>query len=341
MPTQQMLLGAGAAAEDRGTEDIITSGHADYTWVSDTTTWVCPAGVTSISVVCIGAGSMFGNNGSGAGGGGGGLGFKNNITVSPGTSYSVQVGHKWEKTNHLTNENPNDTWFKDANGNIIVSGEAGAGLTGGGYTGDGGGNGGSGGVTRSSWGYLSKGAGAGAGGYGLYTEGVSQQNGNGGNGGEGSQSSSQGVDGSNGQNNGAGGGSSMNYVNNHSDCNTSGGGGGSHLYGTAGGATPTVAGTGTCSGNGGSNDGQQGGNGQCGRDGSGGQYGSANDRSTMDPSNNNDFYTNYNNAYGGGHGGVASQGSCSQTITGSGGAIRIIWPGNTRKFPHNALPVSN
>lgn len=340
MPIQQMLLGAAAAAEDIGTEAIITHEHADYTWVSDTTTWYCPAGVTSISVVCIGAGSMKGGNGSNHGGGGGGLGYKNNITVSPGTGYSVQVGHKWEKTNHLYDENPSDTWFKDASGNIIVSGEAGAGQTGGGHTGDGGGDGGSGGSTTSSWGSYSKGAGGGAGGYGTLVNGI-QTDADGGFGAGGSQSSSQGVDGGNGALDAAGGGSSMNYTSSHSACDTSGGGGGSHLYGTGGGASPTVPGTGTDTGSGASNDGQQGQNGQGGRSGSSGEYGTNNNRTTMDPNDSSDFYTNYDNAFGGGHGGVASQGNCSQQIEGSGGAIRIIWPGNTRTFPSNALPVSN
>ncbi|NBX50879.1 hypothetical protein EBT25_13355, partial [bacterium] len=55
-----------------------------------TYSWIAPSGVTSVCVVCVGAG------GSGsswyAGGGGGGLGWKNNITVVPGNSYTVVVG---------------------------------------------------------------------------------------------------------------------------------------------------------------------------------------------------------------------------------------------------------
>ena len=59
-----------------------------------TYTWICPAGVTSVSVVCIGGGGNERENGSGAyyGGAGGGLGYKNNITVTPGTAYTVIVG---------------------------------------------------------------------------------------------------------------------------------------------------------------------------------------------------------------------------------------------------------
>ena len=61
-----------------------------------TYSWVAPAGVTSVCVVCVGGG------GSGAraafaglyypGGSGGGLGYKNNISVTPGQSYTVVVG---------------------------------------------------------------------------------------------------------------------------------------------------------------------------------------------------------------------------------------------------------
>ena len=53
--------------------------------------WTCPTNVTSVSVVCIGGGG--GGNGGGfgiggAGGGGGGLGYKNNISVTPGQTYT-------------------------------------------------------------------------------------------------------------------------------------------------------------------------------------------------------------------------------------------------------------
>ena len=51
--------------------------------------WICPHGVTSVSVVCVGSGGTANNSG---GGGGGGLGWKNTMTVVPGQSYTVQVG---------------------------------------------------------------------------------------------------------------------------------------------------------------------------------------------------------------------------------------------------------
>lgn len=59
------------------------------------TTWVCPAGVTSVSIVCIGAGGGgAGFNGStnnfGAGGGGSVV-YRNNVAVTPGTTYYLYV----------------------------------------------------------------------------------------------------------------------------------------------------------------------------------------------------------------------------------------------------------
>ena len=56
-------------------------------------TWVCPAGVTSVSVVCIGPGGWgTTSTTSGGGGGGGGLCYKNNISVTPGASYDISAG---------------------------------------------------------------------------------------------------------------------------------------------------------------------------------------------------------------------------------------------------------
>ena len=62
-------------------------------------TWTCPEGVFSISVVCVGAGGggspptgiSQGTTG-GSGGQGGTLSYKNNISVTPGVVYTLQVG---------------------------------------------------------------------------------------------------------------------------------------------------------------------------------------------------------------------------------------------------------
>ena len=96
-----------------------------------THSWTAPAGVNSVHVVAVGAGG-------GAydyGGGGGGLGWKNNIPVVPGQSYTVRVG-PGAKT--ISNSH---SYFIDVN---TVAGLGGNGATGGSYVGDGGGNGGNG-----------------------------------------------------------------------------------------------------------------------------------------------------------------------------------------------------
>ena len=70
-------------------------GQIAYT-TPGTFSFTAPAGVTAVSVVAIGGGAG-GSNGmssgwSWGGGGGGGLGWKNNITVIPGQTYTVVVG---------------------------------------------------------------------------------------------------------------------------------------------------------------------------------------------------------------------------------------------------------
>jgi hypothetical protein len=66
-----------------------------------TYTWVCPAGVTAVSVVCIGGGGGGYNGWANAAGSGGGLGWKNNISVSPGGSYTVAVGDGGTKNGNV------------------------------------------------------------------------------------------------------------------------------------------------------------------------------------------------------------------------------------------------
>lgn len=112
-----------------------------------TYTWIAPAGVTSVSVVCVGGGGT-------ASGGGGGLGWKNNIAVVPGSGYTVVVG-----------AGAKDFTFNGANSYFLstttvrgTGGTSGPGGIGGNYAGDGGGIGGNG------IGYGAPG-GAGAGGY--------------------------------------------------------------------------------------------------------------------------------------------------------------------------------
>lgn len=119
-------------------------------------TWVCPPGVTRVSVVCVGGG---GTRGSSAGAGGE-LRYKNNITVTPGASYTVSCVPELSYAGY----DGYDSYFIDTSTCLANGGQNGYNtppLGGSGGVGDGGGNGGQG-----------AGGGGGAGGY----------SGNGGNG---------------------------------------------------------------------------------------------------------------------------------------------------------------
>ena len=82
--------------------DPATSVTQDLTIVNQTTittagnsSWVAPAGVTSVIVECWGAGGSGGSSSTGGVGGGGAGGsyvINQNVTVVPGTSYTVTVG---------------------------------------------------------------------------------------------------------------------------------------------------------------------------------------------------------------------------------------------------------
>lgn len=173
-------------------------GEAAFT-APGTYSWTAPAGVTSVSIVCVGGGGGGGGTsdiGAGGGGGGGGLGYKNNYTVVPGNSYTVVVG-----TGGDGGADGSDSYFISPS--IVKGGGGGRGYDdsggggGGDYVGTGGGYGGYGGDGTADYGAAPNlfGGGGGAGGY----------SGNGGNGGS-SENSSDGTTGSGGA---AGGGSSV------------------------------------------------------------------------------------------------------------------------------------
>lgn len=71
--------------------DTPLRGESVYA-VPGTYSWVCPAGVTSVSVVLVGAGAASPTVSNGHGGGGGALAYANNISVTPGKSYPIIVG---------------------------------------------------------------------------------------------------------------------------------------------------------------------------------------------------------------------------------------------------------
>ena len=125
------------------------TGQSEYT-TAGTFSWTAPTDVTSVCAVCVGPG---GNGGSTqGGGGGGGLGWKNNISVVPGQSYTVVVGGTGQASYFINTST--------VSGNPGGAGTSSSGGAGGGYTGDGGGNGGQGGNPNGD-----HGGGGGAGGY--------------------------------------------------------------------------------------------------------------------------------------------------------------------------------
>lgn len=97
-----MALTFGSGIQIGGGVSILSSGSVTGDILYDTPgtySWTAPDGVTSVSAVCIGAGGA-GTRGTSPsdvdqlrrGGGGGGLGWKNNISVIPGQTYTVVVG---------------------------------------------------------------------------------------------------------------------------------------------------------------------------------------------------------------------------------------------------------
>ena len=263
-------------------------------------TWTVPAGVTSVSVLCIGGGGgcvLYPSGTVGASGGGGGaLAYKNNISVTPGQTITYNVGDGGKGATNQSNSVPDDvisgnyaeagtpSWFSGTNVNdAVVMAYQGAGAqnytggTGGEFsnsTGDGGGSGGTGGSnggTHSYWAF-----GGGAAGY----------SGDGGNGGLWP----------------AGG-------NNYGGSGGSGGGAG------GGSGWANQCGTGAFG---------EGASGVAGQGGSGGFPQSAGQAG---------YYPN-GGKYGGG-GSSHGSGSGSSAMRGAQGVVRIVWStdGTTREFP--------
>lgn len=71
---------------------INTYGNRIKFNVSGTYSWTCPSGITSLNVICIGAGGGGSVAGGTAGGGGSGQTSASILTVVPGTAYPVVVG---------------------------------------------------------------------------------------------------------------------------------------------------------------------------------------------------------------------------------------------------------
>ena len=303
-PGQSYTVVVGDKGAPTGEQEWTTPG---------TYSWTCPAGVTSVSAVCIGAGGGNNNQQWSGGGGGGALAWKNNIPVTPGQTYTVEVGDQWPRasgyypgeTSYFINLTTcaaeggwpdNDIWTPaNAPGGTVLAG-------------DGGGSGGRGGMFDSSATSQSPhittayGGGGGAGGY----------SGNGGDGGCNDLYGS--VQRSAGQGGGGGGGfaqqdssltSPSGFTNGAFDT-THGGGGGVGIYGEG------------ASGAAGTNYQQDRG----GQGGSGGTQG----LTTLSYQGNSTPGT-----YGPGSGGLYGGGSGGGGDAGHG-AVRLIW-GAGRAFP--------
>ena len=264
--------------------------------VPGTYSWVCPTGVTSISIVCIGAGGgstgnlasvipngSYSYSGDGSGGGGGGLRYVNNMSVTPGVSYTVIVGAPGASTTNsysAAGDGGDSSFYDPVSGLTLVAAGGEGGKTsftpalGGGSSGPG--TGFSGGSSAASGNTLDVSGGGGAAGYSA----------NGGN------SSASGTGGG-----GGGGGSGGNLFTGDDQIYTSAGsGGGVSVYG-------------------------QGANGAAGTDGYAG-YPRTNG-TDGGPGSGGTGVT-----FGGGAGGKRGM----DTPAG-GGAVRIIWPGDVRQFP--------
>src|SRR6056300_120189 len=278
---------------------IYPRGEAVFT-TPGTTTWTAPDLVTSVFVVCVGGGGGGGGYYS-SGGAGGGLAYRNNITVTPGTSYNVTVGGGGNGITYSNGGAPGTVASSNGGTSSFISTSATGGqhaanlglnlqptggFPSGTYTG-----GGNGGISEGDYGtpgMLS--GGGGAGGY----------SGNGGNGAGSLGQAATLVDATNGSGGGGGGGGSSQAG--------GGGGGGVGLYGQGsngeGGLSRYIATT----------------SGINGKGGSGGSDGGL-------PNNA------VGGSYGGGGGAVSSYTGAG--LAGAGGAVRIIW-GRGRSFPNNA-----
>jgi len=279
-------------------------GNAEFI-TAGTHSWTAPAGVTSVCVVCVGTGANGGYQWSSGGGGGGGLGYKNNITVVPGTAYTIVVGAKGSQVSNATNSSGrggNTYFISEATVCGFGGGRGGTGTTGsnnggygGGYTGDGGGRGGNG-AWEGSW---TRGGG-GAGGY----------SGNGGDGGRNFEGGTL----SSGSGGGGGGG---NYY--------------SSTYGVGAGGGVGLGGEGTSGAGGVTLNAGFG-----GRGGSGGQDGLDGENPVNSGNLTNGNYQIYGGTYGGGGGG-------SGTSRGGGyggvGAVRLVWGANVA-FPSTNVGVA-
>ena len=281
---RDMFLTPAASAIIAGQAEFITPG---------TFSWTAPAGVTSVCVVSVGGGGggMYYNASNStftfamSGGGGGGLAWVNDITVAPGSSYTVVVGSGGSRGAFSAGSTAGgDSYFYSTTfcrGIGGLPGRYSSNISGGGFVATGiygtSGGGSGGGTIRTSSSGFGPAGGGGAGGY-TGTGGFGRDDG-----------ASKGDDGSGGGGGGGGASSNFTYVD-----HLSGGGGGVGIYG-------------------------EGASGSGGFDGVGGGGSGGGDGTAPDSGINI-----LGGAFGGGGGGSSTI-FFGQGGDGGGGAVRIIW----------------
>jgi len=180
-------LGNGpSSASSNSITTQVPSGSSTYT-SAGVFSWTAPAGVTSVSVVCIGGGAHARGPGYGRGGD---LSYANNIAVTPGATYSVQVGQpSYGFSSTSDYENSYFSWCYARGGGQSVGNIRDGGGDGGGATGSWGGGSGAGGYTGNGglggryYGENGTAGSGGAGGGGGGQSGTSEPEGGGGGGG--------------------------------------------------------------------------------------------------------------------------------------------------------------
>jgi hypothetical protein len=303
-------------------------------------TWTAPSGVTSVSIVAIAGGAGGGcapftqywyQNICARGGDGGGLGYINNLSVTPGTTYYVKVGSGGLGYRViLCSYNNSPTQFRKSQGGGSSTFSTTSGGTQYGQV-SGGGNYNSNGNVAYPTGSFSHGYSQGMGGYGGVYGGGAGAGGysqgcycgyNRSNLPSGGYGGGFGLAGRAGQGGGGGGGSSGYYNPTYGATGAGGGGGGVGIYGQG------------CNGGGSITSQGQGGGG-----GSGGSNGGFGQRLTSSYIEQlySDGHTGCGGTYGGGGGGPGKNWNTSSlrssASNGGGGAVRIIWPGSSRTFP--------
>lgn len=75
-----------------GVRNYSQGNIANLSVFTTTSTWTCPANVTTISMLMVGGGGAGGSGGQGGGGGGGAVYYSSNVSVTPNVTYTITVG---------------------------------------------------------------------------------------------------------------------------------------------------------------------------------------------------------------------------------------------------------